>query len=518
MIYVILAHHSPGLLRQLLKALQHKENYFVIHIDMNYEIFPFIEAADGIENCHFTPTRYASVWGSFGIVEATLHAFDYIRKTLRKRQRIILLSGSDYPIKTNEYIFKYLNANRDTVFLEHFAIPRDIWHAGGINRFPVYAKVSKQINLYGGSQWFSIPSKALTILFRFLKENPNFLEYFRYVKIPDESFFQTLFLNCDSRYIKMNLRNLNLHHIKWDKPYIHPRILTLRDLPQIQKSKNLFARKFDLFNSKELVNKLGFDKSKKSEHSQPKVAVIFLTDKSDNVVKNKYEKLKKEAKGMEVFKIVTRKEYVESTEDNILYEHHYCKELGYIPFDNKNIIPGCTYFALLYFFLNHSAYDHYWLIEDDVWYNGDWKHFFKKHRGNDVDFIGAYHTSYQDAPHWHWWNSLTTRPVVPLVDRKRTFYRICRFSTRALEYLDIRLKKGDHGHGEVLIPTLFYLRGFSFSDLANVNEQSVVLPSTDGAIGNHNNGSFRYRPIINIDEIKGEYLFHPVKEDIKSIL
>src|SRR5690606_39452496 len=95
-----------------------------------------------------------------------------------------------------DLIFKYLSANTDTVFLEHFAIPRDIWHAGGINRFPVYAKVSKQINLYGGSQSFSIPSKALTILFRSLKENPNFLEYFRYVKIPDESFFQTLFLNC----------------------------------------------------------------------------------------------------------------------------------------------------------------------------------------------------------------------------------------------------------------------------------------------------------------------------------
>lgn len=80
MIYVILAHNSPELLHRLLEKLQHKENYFVIHIDKNYDNTLFINATKNIKNCYFTPKRYASPWGSFGLVEATLHAFDFIRK------------------------------------------------------------------------------------------------------------------------------------------------------------------------------------------------------------------------------------------------------------------------------------------------------------------------------------------------------------------------------------------------------------------------------------------------------
>ncbi|RZF60228.1 beta-1,6-N-acetylglucosaminyltransferase [Sphingobacterium corticibacterium] len=253
MIYVILAHNSPEMLSLLINKLQKKRNHFVIHIDQNQDITPFVEAAGGIQNCHFTQKRYASYWGSFALIEATLHAFDFIRKELRKRQRVVLLSGADLPIKSNRYIDRYLNSHPDTIFIAYEPIPRKIWYKGGITRFPLYDTISTSIKFYGGSQWFSIPYQALSIIFRFLKSNPDFVEYFRYVKIPDESFFQTLFLNCEHPYIDNNLRNHNLHFIKWDKPYKHPRILTAKDLCQIKKSKSLFARKFNITQSTEII-------------------------------------------------------------------------------------------------------------------------------------------------------------------------------------------------------------------------------------------------------------------------
>jgi len=245
MIYVILAHHAPQMLGVLIKSLYAPQNYFIVHIDAQQDIRPFLEAAADVKNCHFLRDRYESKWGSFALVDATLEAFRYIRNTLRKRQRIILLSGCDFPIKNSRYITKFLASNKDAIYIEHDPIPNKTWSHGGIPRFPLYDEVSEDIRFYGGSQWFSIPDKVVTIIFNFLKLNPDFLAYFRHVSIADESFFQTLLLNCDHPYVKNNIQNRNLHFIKWDYPYQHPRVLLIGDLEPILKSKDLFARKFD---------------------------------------------------------------------------------------------------------------------------------------------------------------------------------------------------------------------------------------------------------------------------------
>ena len=256
MIFVILAHESPELLFKVLLKLKHKNNYFVIHIDKQSNIQPFLDLTKNIENCYFTPKRYKTEWGTFSLVAATLHAFDFIRESLRKKQRIVLLSGADYPIKPINFINNYLKSHKDTIFIEYDGIPRQVWSEGGCNRFPFYDSIKDQISLYGGSQWFSIPPKVLTIIFNFLKLNPDFLEYYKFVKIPDESFFQTLFLNCEHPYIMNNLRNLGLHYIKWAHPYQHPNILTINDFEELKYSKYLFARKISLINSEELIKQL----------------------------------------------------------------------------------------------------------------------------------------------------------------------------------------------------------------------------------------------------------------------
>lgn len=516
MIYVILAHNSPESLRKLMLRLKNKENHFVIHIDKNFNIGSFIKATADFENCYYTNKRYSSYWGSFGMVEATLHAFDFIRQHLRKRQRIVLLSGSDYPIKNNKFINNYLKSHKDTIFIEHEAIPRKWWNDGGRERFPIYDEIKNKLKLYGGSQWFSIPPKALTVIFRFLKLNPEFFEYFKHVQIPDESFFQTLFLNCDHHYIQENLKNLNLHHIKWDHPYLHPRTLTVEYYKQLKKSKNLFARKFDLEYSDELYNKLDKLEVNTSGNKITKSAIIFLTDKSANQIRSKYEKLKKESGKLDIFKVATEARADDGADNTLLYKHAYSKKMGYTPFVHDNIIPGSTYFSLLYFFNRYKDYDYYWLVEDDVWYNGDWHKFFSRFEKNGADLIGAYINSYSDAPHWEWWNSLKTKRTINNEYKKRVFYPVCRLSFDALKFLDQRLKEGDYGHGEVLVPTLLHLAGFSLYDLTV--KDRFVINSSDWCVGNNNNGTYRYRPNISLEEIKGEYLFHPVKKDVLPLI
>ncbi|MEN5085944.1 beta-1,6-N-acetylglucosaminyltransferase [Sphingobacterium faecium] len=262
MIYIILAHDSSKMLSLLIEKLRDKNNYFVIHIDQQQDIQPFVKAVAGNENCYFTPKRYASKWGSFALVEATLHAFDFITKKIKKNQRIVLLSGADLPIKSNVYINQYFEHHDDTIFIDYHPIPRQTWAFGGVHRFPLYEEVSQYIKFYGGSQWFSIPSKAINIIFKFLKDSPDFLDYFQYVQIPDESFFQTLFLNCEHPYILKNLKNQHLHYIKWEEPYIHPSVLTAMDMSELNNSKSLYARKFTIEQSSDILSLLMEDHAK----------------------------------------------------------------------------------------------------------------------------------------------------------------------------------------------------------------------------------------------------------------
>jgi hypothetical protein len=265
MIYFILAHNFPESVGKLVRKLQDKDTYFVIHVDKNYDIEPFSVAVSDIENCYFTPDRFATSWGSFSLVEATLHAFKYIKDDLRKQGRIILLSGACYPIKCSGYIRDYLENHPDTIFIEYEAVPRKTWSMGGVYRFPLYHEIKNQMDLYGGSQWFSIPNRALEIIFEFLELNPDFLEYFRHVKIPDESFFQTLFLNCEDSYVMKNLNNQNLHHIKWEWPFMHPSTMTSKDLGDLKRSESLFARKFSQPDSNNLLKELDLMLSAETE-------------------------------------------------------------------------------------------------------------------------------------------------------------------------------------------------------------------------------------------------------------
>lgn len=253
MIYILLVHESPEVMERTLKKLSDRENHFVIHVDKGSDLLKFERFSMGISNCHFIQERYETLWGSFQLVEATLAALRYIEIELDVKQRIILLSGTHYVIKDNDYISSYFDKYQNSIFLEYEKIPNKGWVNGGTTRFPLYDEIRNQIQLYGGSQWFSMPYKALYIIFEFIEDNPDFLAYFRYVTVPDESFFQTLFLNCENNDILTNVINCNLSFIKWQAS---PKVLTNEDYHELKNTDKLFARKFLYPYSMDLIDRL----------------------------------------------------------------------------------------------------------------------------------------------------------------------------------------------------------------------------------------------------------------------
>ena len=82
------------------------------------------------------------------------------------------------------------------------------------------------------------------------------IKEFKTVAWPDEIYFQTILLN--SKY-KNNVINKMLWYVDWRKGPWLPRVLDMTDLDLLKKSNELFARKFDIPGSDELLNTLSIN-------------------------------------------------------------------------------------------------------------------------------------------------------------------------------------------------------------------------------------------------------------------
>lgn len=538
--YIVLAHDDPRHLSRQISSLFCHHVRFVIHLDIsaNIDDFTSLFCPLDLEKISFIKDRCLSNWGSFEIIQAMLNSLRFVYKKMSSTDRVIFLSGHDYPIKNNKYIYSYLKANPLAIYLNFNEVPYNIWRDGGVTRFPYYEKISKFIKIYAGSQWFSLPMYAVQIMFDFLKNNSGFIEYFRKVTIPDESFFQTLFLNCGEEIIKENLINRNLHLIKWDYPYMHPRYFDEKHFKLLRRTPFLFARKFASAHSSKILDKIETEllsrrKTIKTpidnlsqDQKKNKSAVLFLTNKGDKKTIHAYKLLKTNASDSLDIHFVyhkTRKKISKlvSMQDPIVFDNSILTNLKFKGIHDK-LVPGSNHFPLFQYYQNNPNYDYYWCIEDDVRFNGEWSMFFESlsKRKPNTDFLSCHIRNYEDEPNWHWWETLkhSSGERIPLQMRLRSFNPIFRISNRALSYLRDLFLSGWSGHHEVTIPTLLNLGGYIINDFGG--HGSYVLPDCNDRFyksaspdpyGFVRSGSMRFRPFIDPLEMQENILYHPVK-------
>ncbi|MCC4214657.1 beta-1,6-N-acetylglucosaminyltransferase [Leeuwenhoekiella parthenopeia] len=211
----------------------------------------------------------------------------------KKNGRIVLLSGQDYPLWSNTEISKYFKKNPKSIFIDIEKFPVSYWKNGGYDRLSSYwfknpgnqntfinvasiwntcfyskknlknliyliakrkfevlpkilRKRKKQVsNLYGGSQWWSIPTELNVKVLDYIKSNPEFSAFHKYTLISDEIFFHTLFkIVADEDYCFQN----SLTYCDWTKKGVSlPAVLQEEDLTKLIqiKTSKLYARKFD---------------------------------------------------------------------------------------------------------------------------------------------------------------------------------------------------------------------------------------------------------------------------------
>lgn len=263
--YIILSHQLPNQVVRLIGALKDRGDGFFVHIDKRAE--PQMHRTlhqrfDSDPSVRFI-TPHACYWGSFGIVEATLEAIRALLASESHFDRVLLLSGQDYPIKPRRYIKAFLERQDDQEFIESFPLGspnkwsehsgpyKDLnrilhWHINFRSRFlhiPIRRSLPGRLKPHGGSQWWCLSRSCIEYVHDFIRDNPRVLEYFRHSFIPDELFFQTLVSNSP---FADHVTGSSLTYEDWEAaapPY--PAVLDGSYLSVLSASHKLFARKFD---------------------------------------------------------------------------------------------------------------------------------------------------------------------------------------------------------------------------------------------------------------------------------
>lgn len=262
--YIVLAHKLPKQLVRLVKKLNTESTSFLVHIDKKTDRETYqrmVKPLRDYDNVHLLK-RHVCNWGAFGHLQATLEG---IREALALRPQfdyLILLSGQDYPIKSNEYIQKFFDAGNRQSYIEYFPLPSEIWknENGGMDRinfwhlyflgrphkvFPRFYQTQRKLlrdyDVFGGSSYWCLARDCVEYVNDHLERDSSFVKFWKYAAIPDEMFFQTILVNS---HLRSRLINNNLRYIVWSNSP-HPVLLSTKDYEQLIHSDKLFARKFD---------------------------------------------------------------------------------------------------------------------------------------------------------------------------------------------------------------------------------------------------------------------------------
>ncbi|MFD2167329.1 hypothetical protein ACFSJY_13835 [Thalassotalea euphylliae] len=187
---------------------------------------------------------------------------------------------------------------------------------------------------------------------------------------------------------------------------------------------------------------------------------------------------------------------------------------------HQTFIPGNEETMFLMFFDEYSLYKHYWFIEYDVHFSGNWRLFFDAFQDSDADLLSTTLVAYDEFPEWGIWKSLTPPSNVTVVNehKVRGFFPFARFSNRALSLLKTTLSEGWSGHPEALVATVMLHHGLTIEDIGG--DGQFVQPDNKNRFYTNNRfdedlgpGTFKFRPKYrDVGDIPN-MLWHPVKDE-----
>lgn len=270
--YLIMAHHQFDFLKELLLALDDERNDIYLHIDQKVTSFDFDDFSKLLQKSHLYFTKRLNVhWGGYSQIACELIL---LKAAAEKHYAYYhLLSGSDFPLKTQDEIHAFFEAHAGTEFLDFDApsVPSRVRERVSLYHFfresscplaePTDAILTRiqrllrvdrlkknPLKLQKGANWFSITDSFA----QYVLAHENWIaKLFGHSVCGDELFLQTLAANssfmeavyapyggCGSM---SNLRYVDWEHGTENSPYVFQK----KDREFLKGLPHLFARKFD---------------------------------------------------------------------------------------------------------------------------------------------------------------------------------------------------------------------------------------------------------------------------------
>ena len=269
--YLILAHNEPELLSLLVERLDDVRNDIYIHFDRKLSILPDIKTQHA--GLYILKDRVDVRWADVSMLEAEYKLFHAVVDSGSQYSHHHLISGVDLPLKNQDYIHSFFAQHQGKEFVGLHQRPMNshadralhYWHpftrsfrgsgcVFAIKRILRYLVIQTQVLLgirrnatipfHKGGQWVSITRELIDYLleqedraFTIFSRTFGADEYFVPTLIWDTPFMERLFDATDESRGAMR-------YIGWraDGQLID---FTPLDLPALQQTEYLFARKFN---------------------------------------------------------------------------------------------------------------------------------------------------------------------------------------------------------------------------------------------------------------------------------
>ncbi len=287
--YLIMAHNEPALLKKLIKELDDSRADIYLHIDKKWKTAPVAELESICERSTLTIVNRTNVsWGGDTQIKCELLLLKAATKN--KYQYYHLLSGVDFPLKTQDQINTFFDAANGAEFFKisdlnnenglqtiEYRIMRYWFFQNKIGNYKskgnritigrILYGIEKRLltlqkmlvinrlrkyphQIYKGSNWFSITDDLARYV---LSKEKEIKKVFGYSKCADELFLQTI---AKQSTMSSKIENNSLRMITWKSGSSSPETYTEKELELLYNSRQLFARKFSYELYPEVVDKL----------------------------------------------------------------------------------------------------------------------------------------------------------------------------------------------------------------------------------------------------------------------
>jgi hypothetical protein len=218
--YLVFTYRNPKLLKRTIKTLSTNDCAFFVHIDNKSDLTQF--AGISGENVFFTERRVVVYWSEFSGVDAILLLIQQALERPERYDHFVLLSGSEYPLRSAGYIHTLLAENPGAEFISMLKMPSPGKPISRINtvRFesdkPVrrlawralakvglaqrdYRKYLGGLEPFSGITWWTLSRDACEYVVRFTDKNPRIERFFQNTFAPEETYVHTILGNSPLR-------------------------------------------------------------------------------------------------------------------------------------------------------------------------------------------------------------------------------------------------------------------------------------------------------------------------------